>query len=497
MDQVTVQQPDILRPAGWEIGGLVALLLFYAVMNITLGEPADEAANFIGAVWFGGILVAGAVRAVRIDPVAMWTGVFWFRLASAVYFGFGSAGKVFFNEYTTQLVDSYYWASPTDLFKVNVLCALSLFLFLTGLYVIGVFLPFKTPKETEQSEDTLLWFCGLVFCIIGYSIKYMLVVSAAFNLYGGGPSSGAFASLTYLAVAGLFLLTLWCSKYAITYLVLPTLLLSADILTGALQMNKGEVIFPLIVYSLGLCRYRASVRRLAAAAAAVLLMFVTLVPAVQFGRAELERRYGSIDAGDLNERFEILSQYVQRGGTGDSATSEMNSFARLYYANATVAAVNQFDAGQPGNSLADAYTIFIPRALWPDKPSFDVGARFNLSVVGDANSSSWMGIFAEAYWNLGWIGVPLVMIPLAGAYHLLGRMAIGIQKQSKWFHFPVALLNVLMGMRVDAEIVETQLALFVMCMIIYYFASTVETPLRSLLQAPLRLGSAASMGEAR
>jgi hypothetical protein len=480
---------DILHPSRWEVVGLGLLVGFYSLIFVVFGEAAYGYANFIGEAAFGGVLVAGAVRAVGIDPVAMWTGLFWIRLASAVYFGFGSAMKIFFNEYTTEFVDLYYWASPSDLLRVNFICAVGMFFFMGSLYAIGKLFPFATPFEIDRKSDPLLWLCGITFCVIGYSIRYMIILPNMFGLYGSVAASGILSNLTYLAVAGLFTLTLWCSKYSLRLILIPTALLCADMVTGTLLLSKGAVLFPLIVYILGLCRYRASFRRLAMATLTVVLVFNTLVPAVQFGRAELERRHGYIDSGDLEERLEILSTYFSFGAQADSPAGELSPLARFYYANAMAAAAAQYESGRPGRTLADAYTILIPRAIWPSKPVYDVGAQFNLSVVGDPNSSAWMGIFVEAFWNLGWIGLPSVMIPLAIAYAVLGRMVIVILKESKWLHFPVALFNVWMGMRVDADIVETQFVLFVGCIVMYWLANPVESLLFKLLRPPLGPGA--------
>ena len=472
---------DFLHPAGWEVAGLGLLVLFYAVVYVTVGEPAYDFANFAGEVGFSALLIAGAVRAVGIDPIALWLGVFWLRVASAVYFGTGSILKIFFNEYTTLFVDSYYYVSPAALFQVNWICALSIFIFLVSLFAMKWIFPFTSPSEEKNSSDPLLFVMGVLFATAGYAVKYLFVLPNMFGLYGDPTPSGIASAMTYLAVAGLFLITLWSTQFALRFIFIPTLLLCADIVTGALLLSKGAVVFPLIVYILGICRYRANFARLSAAAVTVILIFNTLVPAVQFGRAELGRRYGYIDAGDLSERSAILLRYFTEETPVGSPVSQLSPLARFYYANAMAAAAAQHDAGRPGTTLGDIWTILVPRAIWPEKPIFNVGSQFNLSVVGDPNSSTWMGVYAEAYWNLGWFGLPIVMIPLAIGYAIMGRWTILILKQSKWLHFPVALFNVWAGMRVDADIVLTQFVIFVGCCIIYLVANILETPLLRLL----------------
>ena len=260
----------------------------------------------------------------------------------------------------------------------------------------------------------------------------------------------------------------------------PAILLIADVLTGTLQFSKGQAILPAIVFILGLLRYRATRTRLVVAAIPILLMFQVLVPTIQYGRAELQAQYGNIDSGSLSDRLDILSRYAF-GNTGASQFAQTNSaLERFYYAPTMAAAVVQYDSGQYGESLLDVFTVFIPRFIWPNKPVYNVGARFNLAVANSIESASWMGIYTEAYWNLGWLGLPVIMIPLALAYWALGRLAIIILKQAKWLHFPVAFLAAYSGMRIDGDIVSTQVVSIFLCFALHYGATIMDKWLSAL-----------------
>ena len=138
------------------------------------------------------------------------------------------------------------------------------------------------------------------------------------------------------------------------------------------------------------------------------------------------------------------------------------------------AAIVQYDSGQNGESLRDIFTVLIPRFLWPNKPVYNVGARFNLAVADNPESASWMGAYVEAYWNLGWFGLPLVMVPLALAYWALGRLTIVILKEAKWLHFPVAFLAAYTGMRIDSDIVTTQVTSILICFVLHYGAGILD-----------------------
>ena len=87
---------------------------------------------------------------------------------------------------------------------------------------------------------------------------------------------------------------------------------------------------------------------------------------------------------------------------------------------------------------------------WPDKPITTQSAvDFNIAATGIATSASSPGLFAEAYWNYGWTGVILLMMPLGLLLALLSRYAIDVFHRESWLYFPVVLLAMRIGFRTD------------------------------------------------
>lgn len=68
-----------------------------------------------------------------------------------------------------------------------------------------------------------------------------------------------------------------------------------------------------------------------------------------------------------------------------------------------------YDSGAPGDSLKHMFDVLIPRIIWADKPLIAPGTEFDTIFRGYiAQSSLAIGFVAEAYWNLGWIGMFLI-----------------------------------------------------------------------------------------
>lgn len=472
---------DLLRPAAWEVIGLACLVIYYLIVSETLESDALDVACLIGSSVFAAILFAAAWRMAALDAKALWLGVFWLRIATGVYFGIGFMDSLLFTDDTREQARAFFWVQPDVQAKTNLVVTFAVFTFFAASMLwTSVFKPEKFEAAEAEDGDRLLWLCAVAFSGLGYFVKYAIVIPYNFGAFGNIVLPGALVTLLYLAPVGLFLLTLWTLRHAPKYAVIGTILVCTDIMVGVLQFAKGQVILPLIVYILAVLQYKSNGRRLAIAAAVVFIVFQTIVPMVSYGRSENQLRYGNISEGTLAERIEIMERYFTDGAKKQADRSDLQgTLARISYGTVAGAAVKLHDSGQPGDSLLTLFYFFIPRAIWPEKPIFDAGGRFNEAVTGNATSFSWMGIFVEPYWNIGWIGIPAIMLPLSAIYVYLGRMTTRIMTLGKWLQFPAVLLGMVMGFRVDGEIVSDQISSTVVCMIVWAFA----TPLDRLVRA--------------
>jgi len=479
-------QGEIIKPATWELVGLGLLTLGYLLAREVLGEDGMAVVGAVGPGILGLILCGGAVRIGLMDRKALWLAHFWFRLSCGIYFGLGTFARVTFNDITNHIIDAYYWIQPDELFKVNLICSAGSFLFFLVGYLYNTFLPFKPKPPNREDRSRLLVVCATAYCLIGYTAKFAVVMPYTFVNYDPATVPGIVLNLALAGSVGLFLLTMWCARYERKLLFVPTLLLIADMLFGTLQLAKVNVLLPLILYLIGLITVWWSPRTLIASAILVWVTFLTLVPAVQFGRAELERRTGSINIGDASDRFEALGSYLSDTSAATEKAAQYNTLSRMYYAHAMAASVTAYDNGRPGYSLHNVLTILIPRSLWPDKPIYNLGAMFNLQVVGDDNSSTWMGLFAEAYWNFGWWGLPIMLIPMALAYEVASRFSYDILQRERWLHFPVVMLGAWCGMRSDSDFATTQFAMMVVVFVLMAVLDRIEPVVVGFLGTPGR-----------
>jgi hypothetical protein len=95
-----------------------------------------------------------------------------------------------------------------------------------------------------------------------------------------------------------------------------------------------------------------------------------------------------------------------------------------------------------------------------------------------------MGYFAEAYWNLGWLGVPLVMIPLGLIFFATGRYTLWTLANGRWLHFPAVFLGMYSGARTDGLIAGDVVASTLTILLVYPAAQSATPVLQALLGPP-------------
>jgi hypothetical protein len=91
-----------------------------------------------------------------------------------------------------------------------------------------------------------------------------------------------------------------------------------------------------------------------------------------------------------------------------------------------------------GETMQYASYAFIPRLIWPDKPSVTRGAWFSTRLglfdsEADATTSIGMTAVGELYWNFGTLGVLVGMLVIGCLQGVLWRMA-GADPRGKPIH---------------------------------------------------------------
>lgn len=446
----TSHAAPLLAPS-WELASLGLLLTAYLLFYLLVDGGGFM--NVVGPIWLTVTVCLGALFIALRERAAVWSALFWFRISVATYYGVGSLVPLISDADIVEAMKQYFAYQSDDLSRLNLLFAACVLTVLAAANVLLMVLSARQKPQSVQdrhrAERTLL-FAGLAFLVIGAPIRYFVVLPLQLGLLNDVNIPGAVLTAGHSVYAAIVLLTIWSRRYAKGMFPLVVALVAFDCFVGVIQYNKTAVLTPMIMFLLALLDRNVTFMRLGVAGAVLLATYFALIPVVQMGRSELQRRHSGRITGDFSERSDVLSDVFSRDDGLSASQGGSVGLQRLSYTNQAAFAMHLRDIGIQSDTLDNALAVFVPRFLWPGKPIItDVATDFNVAATGNPNSASAPGLFAEAYWNFGWLGVPILMVPLGIVLGLLSRYSIGVFARGEWFNFPAVLLAMRIGFRTD------------------------------------------------
>jgi hypothetical protein len=248
-------------------------------------------------------------------------------------------------------------------------------------------------------------------------------------------------------------------------------LIAWELTFSILEFSKISFIITLIIIVSGWFLVVRRIKLLGISFVLVIFSYYLISPLIPFGRMEVFRTSGSTYRAGLRDRLSITSKFLSEASPAfvDERLGFQLWWTRLNYANAQAFAMNWYDLGRPGESFGLAIYTIIPRIIWPNKPSItDVGMEFNYLATRSANSSSSAGIFAEAYWNGGWLLVVGACLYVGLLFSFFSRYACNNMINSKYAYLPIILMGIIMGFRPDGWFVADYVGTLVIAFFMHF-----------------------------
>lgn len=456
-----IQQGDAdartLPPSRRELCLVLALIGLYVGSAALAGQSSYAFLNAFGPIALSLILTYGAWRLVRGGGKRLWTPLFWFRISTIVYFGIGTFLVLVISPAERGYLEAFYWFWDEDVFKLNLVVAVSVLVVLGNAWAVTRFsLRRQRWTQLEEGGDTSnqdLPRVAIAFLLIGFAVKFLLKIPHDFG-WISGEVPGAIMNAARLAPAGIFLITLWGLRRSPKTLPVIFVLVAVELLLQVLLFAKGDFLIVLMMFVLPFLWERVTLKSLVGCGALAITAFTLLQPIVADGRRELESRYGEDPQAGFGERFDIVRKYLVDGGGLDDSGGGATALTRVSYVNVATFVIARYDAGHPGDWPEMLPAVFVPRLLWPDKPIItDIAKDIYELGTGRRTSQVGAGLFADAYWAMGWTGVVLFMSIYGAILGALTTLTMRLLDTGRWLFFPIILMSVQQGMRTDGHYV--------------------------------------------
>ena len=455
------QKPAKNRLASvWEVVALGALALAAFVIGPTFSAGVDQGRvfNIVLSAALMMILIVAAIRETSQHRERLWTALFWFRLSSAVYCGFGTIVPYIVNQRTELFLRSVFdWTEP-EVLKVLQVFISAIFIVISVAAIIPEPKP-GTRKQsrqfTEAAQDSVLLKVAILFLLLGGAIRYGVLLPRIYGL--SDINIPAFmVSFARAYSAGLFLLMFHGLRTKSTSLGVALILFAVDFFAGVLAFDKSEMLTSLIFAYLAVVFHNFRFRIVLMGSLIAVSVLLLTQPMVHYGRAAVsDLNGGRGKTATVEQRLDILQHYFDDSEDDYSdAANEKDPLLRLSYLNAATFVVDQYDQGRPADRYKHLFAVVVPRILWPGKPiTGNLGAETYYLIRNRTGASMGTTHFAEAYWSLGWWGLPIVFIPGGIILAMLSRYTISSVREDRWLRLPAIMLGVVIGHRVSGSFV--------------------------------------------
>jgi hypothetical protein len=459
-DMVSITSPElsaheILAPK-WQELALLAATTMVAGGVLANIDSLGDLANFISPTLLAIALLMGCLQMVRRSVAAIWTPIFWVRVALLAYVGVGSIIPYFLNTETQNLMEAFYNYYPRDVAKYNLINGLFCFTLLLFFNGVSLYVFDRSKSSTGTSfEASRLGIgpFGALLLGVGLLVQLGLILPAQLGLVEANIPS-ILNEVAFAGQIGIFLLTYNALRNGSQSLWLVWGAALTFAFSGVLLFNKSVSLFPLVMVAMGYIYDRPSSRRIFASAAGVLLVYGLLAPLVSFGREAIAGSSSDDVQASLSERLDAVIRYAEGERAAGDSSQIQTGWARLSYVNVGTFAIDQYDQGQPGNSLRYLPIVWVPRALYRDKPTLtDIAKEFNYAATGSLESSSTPGLPTEGYWDYGWWGVPFFAAFVALIFAAWSHYTVAVVRSEAWHLFFIVLMGMRVGTRIDGLLV--------------------------------------------
>jgi hypothetical protein len=445
-----------------------ALISLFAGLGLVASENwaavvATCAIGFLFSVTVVGCLWDRDKKSILYDTFLYAT------LASAFYFFVGPLVYVFGSAEVVDYIFNQYPVSATDVVQITAL-------HLVGLAIAG--LAYQSVKFTSLSRwaaRTSVAYASLPVARITVGVLAACAVTKYFWLIPAEFSSTDEVIPLPVQLASQFVMFAFYilfSKASQDRAWLPwaLLFLAFELATNTLRFNKTVLIGTLLFASLGWFSHRLDWKRVLVAGLGLIIIFELAVPLVSYGRTAITE--GGVPGATLGDRAALVRSYLAE--TADSSGDRLSySWSRLNYLPVQKAAIDLYDDGYGSEDWTLIGWLFIPRFLYPDKPSITgSGMYLYEKISGQQESSVAAGLFVDAYYNGGLLVVLLVSVLLGISLSFTTDICRGIVEGHGDLLFPLVALAIYRGLRIDGTILaDFSGGLIVFCLLLAIVAA--------------------------
>ena len=388
-----------------------------------------------------------------------------FTSSFALYFLIGALFIPFGNEISKERLFLIFNFSANEALKADALNFIGF-----GLAIFSSFLPLSMLNNLTSKivlNCRKINFNSAIFIILLIAIPCKIYVFLHDTNYSSEAISFIWRNLAKMSYIAIFLFVLRQNNnisFPNFFILGLTIALS---FMGIVTYSKADILLPIFSYLGAIALKRRSIMMPIFIAVFCLFIISTI------GGALLQSR--SVDRLDNQSNNVKAQNFLEFYSNSDDVSDEYkySAWNRLSYISAQSAAISLYDSGYGSNEYKMIPWLFVPRFLYWNKPiTSSAGAELYTKMTGFVGSSTGEGVFANGYYNLGWIGFILGSMLCGLLIGQLSKMTSIIVASESYIMYPFVFFGLFLAFRIDGTIVVDYLGPFIFifyALIFFYF----------------------------
>ncbi|MEN8444079.1 MAG: hypothetical protein ABG776_03590, partial [Cyanobacteria bacterium J06555_13] len=456
---------QVFRPACKKLIVVLVFLIACDVLALSTSYSQDSSSwlrflNVVGPAILFVFPLATAFSILRRYPTAVWTPALLYFISTSIFFGLGPLVYPFGNEATKYFLNRNVVTSVTEaeLFRTNLLNAvgtLAVTLTIYGLVGLKYFQRSGRLDLPQRKPRTSLALTAIFFVSVGGALRFFVILPYAFGMTTfvvpgivnnlGNLIDLGLTIVAYLATQrrGLWAKSLW--------IIWPI-----HLLTVILEFKKSALMIALLLPALGAYLANGKGKKLLIWVLAAAAVYYLSQPFVHYGRGIIKADTGYIERATLQKRYNLTKAYFTQedvfllqanSGSSQDRSLAQSGWTRLSSAGPQSFAMKEYDAGRPGTTLKNAWIVFIPRVLWPNKPvGIGPGRAFYETVTGHARQANLgLSIYGDGYWQGGWVGLSMLSSLMGAIFLIMSKFSLDWIERREMIFLPIIFISIQMA----------------------------------------------------
>ena len=265
----------------------------------------------------------------------LFTPLFWYKIVSIIFYGFGPLAYYFGNNFTLTFMHSYYFTSQQTLYKIIIIYLIIILTVDLLIIIYNSIFKLNFKNQVQKFDKKLFLYYVLA---LGFFIKYLIVIPLTISGVG---YPGVFNQFTRFILIGLFIAYTLGIKDKF-YRKMFYAILFFELLSSFITLSKEPILITIIFATFTVIYYNNNFKRLIINAVFLISIYALIQPIFSVLRSTDSNEFGITSFSELSKAYNTVQFFYSDDFTQSLFRNYQGWWTRVSYVNYQAYAVEAY-----------------------------------------------------------------------------------------------------------------------------------------------------------